>query len=65
MRELLSEVRRIAVFGGVYNNHLALRQTLADARRRGAEGVFCLGDSAASARIRTACTRCCARPACT
>jgi len=26
----------IAVFGGVYNNHLALLATLEDARRRGA-----------------------------
>jgi diadenosine tetraphosphatase ApaH/serine/threonine PP2A family protein phosphatase len=36
--------RRIAVFGGVYNNHLALAATLVDARRRGAEALFCLGD---------------------
>jgi diadenosine tetraphosphatase ApaH/serine/threonine PP2A family protein phosphatase len=35
---------RIAVFGGVYNNHHALAATLADARRRGAEALFCLGD---------------------
>jgi diadenosine tetraphosphatase ApaH/serine/threonine PP2A family protein phosphatase len=40
----LPEYRRIAVFGGVYNNALALEATLADARRRGAEAVFCLGD---------------------
>jgi predicted phosphodiesterase len=38
------EYRRIAVFGGVYSNWLALEATLADARRRGAEAVFCLGD---------------------
>ena len=36
--------RRIAVFGGVYNNHLALAATLQDARQRGAEALFCLGD---------------------
>ncbi len=36
--------RRIAVFGGVYSNHLALRAVIADARRRGAEATFCLGD---------------------
>lgn len=36
--------RRIAVFGGVYSNHLALRAVIADARRRGAEALFCLGD---------------------
>jgi diadenosine tetraphosphatase ApaH/serine/threonine PP2A family protein phosphatase len=35
---------RIAVFGGIYNNWLALEATLADARRRGAEAIFCLGD---------------------
>jgi diadenosine tetraphosphatase ApaH/serine/threonine PP2A family protein phosphatase len=36
--------RRIAVFGGVYNNHLALTETLRDARQRGTEALFCLGD---------------------
>jgi diadenosine tetraphosphatase ApaH/serine/threonine PP2A family protein phosphatase len=40
----LSEYRRIAVFGGVYNNAPALEAMLADARRRDAEAVFCLGD---------------------
>ncbi len=35
---------RVAIFGGVYNNHLALRAAIADARRRGAEKLFCLGD---------------------
>ncbi len=35
---------RIAVFGGVYNNHLALASLLQDARRRGVESVYCLGD---------------------
>ncbi|MEE8291090.1 MAG: metallophosphoesterase family protein [Candidatus Tectomicrobia bacterium] len=34
----------IAVFGGVYNNHLALAAAIEDARRRGAEALFCLGD---------------------
>jgi diadenosine tetraphosphatase ApaH/serine/threonine PP2A family protein phosphatase len=38
------EYRRIAVFGGVYNNAHALAATLADARRRDVEAVFCLGD---------------------
>jgi diadenosine tetraphosphatase ApaH/serine/threonine PP2A family protein phosphatase len=38
------EHRRVAVFGGVYSNHLALAAALADARRRGAEAVYCLGD---------------------
>jgi diadenosine tetraphosphatase ApaH/serine/threonine PP2A family protein phosphatase len=35
---------RIAVFGGVYNNHLALAALLEDAGRRGAEAIYCLGD---------------------
>jgi diadenosine tetraphosphatase ApaH/serine/threonine PP2A family protein phosphatase len=35
---------RIAVFGGVYNNWLALEAVLADARSAGVEGIFCLGD---------------------
>ena len=35
---------RIAVFGGVYSNHLALSALLEDAARRGAEAVYCLGD---------------------
>jgi hypothetical protein len=34
----------IAVFGGVYSNHLALRAVLADAARRGATRFYCLGD---------------------
>jgi diadenosine tetraphosphatase ApaH/serine/threonine PP2A family protein phosphatase len=36
--------RRIAVFGGIYSNALALEATLDDARRRDVEAVFCLGD---------------------
>lgn len=35
---------RIAVFGGVYNNHRALEALLDDVVRRGAEAVYCLGD---------------------
>ena len=35
---------RIAVFGGVYNNHFALVELLEDAGHRGAEAVYCLGD---------------------
>lgn len=35
---------RIAVFGGVYSNHHALRSVISDARRRGAGKLFCLGD---------------------
>lgn len=36
--------RRLAVFGGVYNNWLALEATLADARARGCAATYCLGD---------------------
>lgn len=34
----------VAVFGGVYNNHLALRAVLGDAAKRGARAYCCLGD---------------------
>ena len=36
--------KRIAVFGGIYNNHLALTAMLEQARLRGAESIYCLGD---------------------
>ena len=36
--------RRYAVFGGVYNNWLALEEVLDDAARRGCEASYCLGD---------------------
>ena len=35
---------RLAVFGGVYSNHLALGAVLADIAGRGAELAWCLGD---------------------
>lgn len=35
---------RLAVFGGIYNNYLALEAALADVRRRGVDAVYCLGD---------------------
>lgn len=34
----------MAVFGGIYSNHLALTRAVRDARSRGAEELFCLGD---------------------
>jgi predicted phosphodiesterase len=40
----MPEPERIAVFGGVYSNHLALRAALEDVRRRGIDAVYCLGD---------------------
>src|SRR5262249_22281921 len=35
---------RIAVFGGIYSNHLALDAALRDARSRGVQDIYCLGD---------------------
>ena len=35
---------KLAVFGGVYSNHPALRAVLADIARRGADATWCLGD---------------------
>src|SRR2546423_14877941 len=37
-------MQRIAVFGGIYSNYLALAAALEDARRRGVEATYCLGD---------------------
>src|SRR5438552_2072393 len=42
--EGVAMLERIAVFGGVYSNHLALDAALRDIRRRGVEAVYCLGD---------------------
>ena len=36
--------QRIACFGGIYSNHLALATAIADARRRGVDAMYCLGD---------------------
>jgi predicted phosphodiesterase len=38
------DATRIAVFGGIYSNYLALAAALDDACRRGAQAVYCLGD---------------------
>lgn len=35
---------KVAAFGGVYSNHLALEAAIDDARSRGAEAAICLGD---------------------
>jgi diadenosine tetraphosphatase ApaH/serine/threonine PP2A family protein phosphatase len=35
---------RIAVFGGIYSNHLALEAALCDARRCDVTAIYCLGD---------------------
>lgn len=34
----------IAVFGGCYNNYLALQATIDDAQSRGVRAIYCLGD---------------------
>lgn len=39
-----SNGKTVAVFGGIYNNHLSLEATIEDARDRGAEQLYCLGD---------------------
>lgn len=36
--------RRIAFFGGLYSNYLALEAAIHDAKRRGADEIWCLGD---------------------
>src|SRR5438876_29522 len=43
-RSATMHLQRIAVFGGVYNNYLALEAALRDVRRRGVDACFCLGD---------------------
>lgn len=35
---------KIAFFGGIYNNYLALQAAIQDAERRGVDRMFCLGD---------------------
>src|SRR2546423_11592821 len=45
----MPQLRRVAVFGGIYSNSLALAAALDDAARRGAEAVYCLGDLGAFA----------------
>src|SRR5438034_814320 len=42
--DMMPELNRIAVFGGIYSNYLALAAALDDARRRGCEAYYCLGD---------------------
>lgn len=35
---------RLAFFGGIYNNYLALEAAIHDAQQQGAEAMYCLGD---------------------
>lgn len=34
----------VALFGGIYSNHLALAAAIEDAERRGVDAIYCLGD---------------------
>jgi len=38
---------RLAFFGGLYSNYLALESAVRDARKRGADELYCLGDMGA------------------
>ena len=38
---------KLAVFGGLYSNYLALQAAVADAQKRGADRLYCLGDMGA------------------
>ena len=40
----MDHYQKIAVFGGVYNNYLALEQLLRECQEIGVDAVFCLGD---------------------
>ena len=44
MSGMSTETHRIACFGGIYSNHLALAAAWDDAQRRGVDEVYCLGD---------------------
>ena len=41
---MVDQAKKVAVFGGVYNNYLSLEATLEHARERGAQELYCLGD---------------------
>ena len=42
--ERLNSWQRIALFGGVYSNYLVLEALLDDAKKRGVQRLYCLGD---------------------
>lgn len=44
MNSQILSCKKFAVFGGVYNNYLALESLIHEAHERGAEKFFCLGD---------------------
>ncbi len=39
-----ADLKKIAVFGGIYNNYLALEEAIKDAKKRNVDEIFCLGD---------------------
>ncbi len=41
---MTGETVRLALFGGIYNNYLALQAAALDARQRGVDAMYCLGD---------------------
>ncbi len=41
---MIASTSRIACFGGIYSNYLALEAAIASARSRGADEIYCLGD---------------------
>lgn len=40
----MTTYQRVALFGGIYSNYLALEAAIEGARRRGADAIYCLGD---------------------
>lgn len=40
----MSPYQRVACFGGIYSNYLALSAAVQDARSKGVDGLWCLGD---------------------
>jgi len=40
----MTTTQRIACFGGIYSNHQALSTAIDDARSRGVDAIYCLGD---------------------
>ncbi len=43
-RDARTTLTRVALFGGLYSNYLALEAALVDARSRDVNAIFCLGD---------------------
>ncbi len=39
-----TQLMKLALFGGIYSNALALTEAIRDARQRGADAMYCLGD---------------------